>query len=77
MTADPATLGIDDAIVYALNKMGVGGFRHVPLVDDDKRPVGIISVRHIVRYVVDFFAREVMNLPPEPGMDVGRSREGA
>ena len=64
-------------IVFALNKMGVGGFRHVPLVDENYRPVGIVSVRHIVRYVVDFFAKEVMNLPPEPGMDIGQSREGA
>ena len=77
MTADPATLKMDDPIVFALNKMEVGGFRHVPLVDEEHRPVGVVSVRHIVRHVVDFFAGEVMNLPPEPGMDVGRNREGA
>ena len=77
MTLSPATLTLDDPIVFALNKMGVGGFRHVPLVDEQNRPIAIISVRHIVRYVTDFFAKEVMNLPPEPGMDVGRNREGA
>lgn len=77
MTPEPATLKMDDPIVFALNKMEVGGFRHVPLVDEDNRPVGVVSVRHIVRHVVEFFAGEVMNLPPEPDMDVGRSREGA
>lgn len=77
MTSDPETLTLDDPIVFALNKMGVGGFRHVPLVDEAGRPIALISVRHIVRYVVDFFAHEVMNLPPEPGMDVARKREGA
>jgi CBS domain-containing protein len=77
MTVGPETLKITDPIVFALNKMGVGGFRHVPLVDEEYRAIGIISVIHVVRYVVDFFAREVMNLPPEPGMDIGQSREGA
>ena len=46
MTASPETLTLDDPIVFALNKMGVGGFRHVPLINEDGRPVGIISVRH-------------------------------
>ncbi|MHC4442396.1 MAG: CBS domain-containing protein [Planctomycetota bacterium] len=77
MTVAPETLTFEDSIVFALNKMGVGGFRHVPLVDEEHRPVGIISVIHIVRYVVSFFAKEVMNIPPEPGMNVTRKREGA
>src|SRR5688572_11549548 len=33
MTPDPETLEIDDPIVWALNRMSVGGYRHVPLVD--------------------------------------------
>src|SRR5438477_11734245 len=33
MTPDPEVLAAEDPIVYALNKMSVGGFRHVPLVD--------------------------------------------
>src|SRR5207247_2463957 len=40
MTPDPEVLSPDDPIVYALNKMSVGGFRHVPLVDEARRPVG-------------------------------------
>ncbi len=77
MTRDPACLSPDDPIVFALNRMGVGGFRHVPLVDENHHPVGLISVRHLVRYIVDFFAHEVMTLPPRPGGDVGARREGA
>jgi CBS domain-containing protein len=77
MTPAPETLSLDVPIVYALNKMGVGGFRHIPLVDAANRPVGVISVRNILRYVVDFFAREVTTLPPEPGSDMARKREGA
>ena len=77
MTADPEALRATDPIVFALNKMSLGGFRHVPLIDEDHRPVGVISVKDIVDYIVDFFGSEVLNLPPEPGLDVGKRRDGA
>jgi CBS domain-containing protein len=76
MTMDPESLHPDDRVSYALNKMSVGGFRHIPLVDDDDRPVGVISMRNIVDYIVDLFRTEVLNLPPEP-RKVSRAREGA
>jgi CBS domain-containing protein len=77
MTLDPETLTLDDDIAYALNKMSIGGFRHVPLVDCDGRPTGLISMRHIVDYIVDLFPRAVMNLPPTPALGIPRAREGA
>lgn len=77
MTRNPEVLQLDDPIVFALNKMGVGGFRHLPLVDNEHRPVGTLSVQHIVRYIVEFFASEVLNLPPAPGKDIPQTREGA
>ena len=76
MTPDPESLSPDDRVSYALNKMTVGGFRHIPLVDDDDRPVGIVSMRNVVNYVVDVFRVEVMNLPPSPRL-AARAREGA
>jgi CBS domain-containing protein len=77
MTENPETLRPADPIVFALNKMSLGGFRHVPLVDDEGRPVGVISVKDIVDYIADFFAADVHNVPPEPGGDVGKDRDGA
>ena len=77
MTPDPEVLGLDDPIVYALNKMSVGGFRHVPLVDDAHRPVGIISVKDIVDYIVDFLPNEVLTVPPNPARaETWRDRDG-
>jgi CBS domain-containing protein len=35
MTPDPETLSVRSAVAYALNKMSVGGFRHIPVVDDE------------------------------------------
>ncbi len=66
MTPDPEYLKMEDPIVYALNKMYVGGFRHVPLVDDDKKPVGLVSLVNIVHHISDFFSNEVLNLPAKP-----------
>ena len=66
MTPDPEVLAPEDPIVYALNKMSVGGFRHVPLVDAEHRPVGIVSVKDIVDYIVDFFPNDVLTVPPNP-----------
>lgn len=66
MTADPETLRPEDPIVWALNRMSVGGYRHVPLVDRGGRPVGVVSVKDIVHYIVAFFPNEVLTLPPDP-----------
>jgi CBS domain-containing protein len=66
MTLEPEVLTLDAPIVYALNKMSVGGFRHVPLVDGDHRPVGVVSVKDIIDYIVDFFPNDVLTVPPDP-----------
>ncbi|HXZ44752.1 MAG TPA: CBS domain-containing protein [archaeon] len=67
MTRNIETLTPDDPIAFAMQLMSVGGFRHVPLVDADRRPVGILSVKDIVDYLVEHFPREILNIPPEPG----------
>jgi CBS domain-containing protein len=77
MTPNPEALRPTDSIVFALNKMSLGGFRHIPLVDGDGRPVGVISVKDIVDYIAEFFASDVQNVPPEPGLDVAKERDGA
>lgn len=75
MTADPETLSPDDRVSFALNLMTVGGFRHVPLVDDSGRPAGVVSMRNVVDYMVEVFRTEVLNLPPSP-RHLAHSREG-
>ena len=64
MTADPEYLTNEDPIAYALNKMYVGGFRHVPIVDDSMIPIGLISISDIISAIADFFSMEIINLPP-------------
>lgn len=52
MTRDPEYLFIDDHLAFALNRMHVGGFRHVPLINLQGQPIGVISVRDILGYLV-------------------------
>jgi CBS domain-containing protein len=77
MTQDPECLTPDDGVAYALNKMNVGGFRHIPLVDEVGKPVGVVAMRNIVDYIVQLFPEEVLNLPPSPLHTISRAREGA
>ena len=77
MTPDPEVLAPEDPIVYALNKMSVGGFRHVPLVDGAGRPVGIVSVKDIIDYIVGFFPNDVLTVPPDTARgEAWRGRDG-
>lgn len=78
MTPDPECLQPDDAVAFALHLMDVGGYRHIPLVNDEYEPVGIVSVKDIVEHIVVHFPAEVYNLPPQPlRRGWGSSREGA
>ena len=64
MTEDPEYLSPEDPIAYALNKMHIGGFRHVPIVNDLNEPVGLISIGNIISTIADYFSMEIINLPP-------------
>jgi len=47
MTRDPETVRPDQEAIDALNRMHERGFRHLPVVGDDKRVVGIVSIRDL------------------------------
>jgi CBS domain-containing protein len=51
MTKDPVVLREDDTMAHALNKMGDGGFRHIPVVRGTEL-VGMITVRDIMNWVL-------------------------
>ena len=77
MTPDPECLPADARLAWVLNMMSVGGFRHVPVVDDHGRPVHLVSVKDVVEFLVEAFPREVLNLPTEFRSPTTRTREGA
>lgn len=76
MTGDVDTLKMGDPIAYALNKMVIGGFRHVPIIDDDAKPVGLISVKDIINHIGNYFSKDIINLPPQPLRENYSPRDG-
>lgn len=65
MTANPRTLGPDDRIADAIHLMTDRGYRHIPLVDDNSKNVGLLSARHIVEFIAEHYPQEVFNLPSD------------
>ena len=50
MTPDPVVLRHDDPIAVAIHKMAVGGFRHIPIVEDG-RPTGVVTARDVFAHL--------------------------
>lgn len=75
MTPDPVVVQPKDSISTAIRRMIEGGYRHLPVVLDGK-PMGILSVKRIVHYLVEHFPATVYNLPPDSPPSRQR-REGA
>ena len=63
ITQNPEYVNPEDPLAYALNKMYVGGFRNVPVVNDERHPVGIIGISDIISTIADYFQDEIINLP--------------
>ena len=76
MTEDPEYLSPEDPLAYALNKMHIGGFRHVPIVNDLMKPVGLISINNIISTIADYFSMEIINLPPLEKIVDSKMQEG-
>ena len=66
MTRQPETLPDDSPLVYALQRMSVGGFRHVPLMNSEGKAVAIVSMRDIVQHIVSLYPNQILNIPNQP-----------
>jgi CBS domain-containing protein len=76
MTPDPEVVTLDDTIARAVHVMHVGEFRHLPLVGERHQPVGIVSVKDILEYIVGFFAHTLLTRPPKPRREYTPRVEG-
>ena len=50
MTPNPECLDKDAPLSYALHRMSIGKFRHVPVLENGK-PVGVVSTRDLIEYL--------------------------
>jgi len=51
MTQNPQSLPATAKIAFAVQRMDLGGYRHVPITGTDGRPAGVFSVRDILGYL--------------------------
>ncbi|NQV15602.1 CBS domain-containing protein [bacterium] len=66
MTTDPDTLTADAPLAFALNYMVVGGYRHVPVVDENNHPEACLSIKDILKHIGNHYFSAISNLPPTP-----------
>jgi len=64
MTADPEALTASQRVAYAVHCMSVAGYRTVPLVDGQGRPVAVVTVSDVIRWLANLFPEGVLNLAP-------------
>ena len=76
MTPKPVTIAQHASVQQAIEMMESGGYRHAPVLGEDGQPVGVLSVKDIVHYLVEYFPANVYNLPPTPQVNQP-AREGA
>lgn len=76
MTQKPVTVRRKEPISAAVRCMEEGGYRHLPVVDESDRVIGMLSVKRIVHYLAEHFPATIYNLPPDPDV-VQHDREGA
>lgn len=76
MTANPAKLSLDDSVITAMRLMEEGDYRNIPLIDDQERAAGVLTVRDLVTYFAEHFPKEALNLPPDTAQTM-RHAEGA
>ncbi len=75
-TPDPETLQINDTIGHALHLMHIGGYRHIPIVNSQDKPIAVLSIKDVVSFLSDYFPDDVLNQPLRPLRSTSQ-REGA
>lgn len=76
MTGKPETLPPDAPITFAINKMDIGGYRHVPIVQEG-RMVGVVSAADVIAYLVEHSREQVAveHLTTSHGVEKGGDDE--
>lgn len=76
MIRNPVTVRKTDTVAKAISLMSEGGFRRLPIVDDQGSVQGILKVSSLLHYLVEHFPKFVHTLPPAPHYK-SADREGA
>ena len=75
MTSILHTLSPQASVGEAIDLMAKKKIYHLPLTDENKRYMGMLSVRTLIRFLAAYYPTEIYNLPPDP-QQVSKSQEG-
>lgn len=75
MTPDPVCVATTEPIRQVVLLMHRGGYRQIPIVDTAGHIAGCVRHKEIAEYLVNHFAGQVLNLPPDPEQ-IARTPEG-
>lgn len=76
MTPNPVVIGDGETVGAAIVRMSQGGFRHLPVVDQQGVSTSVASVAGILHFLVERIPLSVYNLPPN-SQQRAVEREGA
>lgn len=76
MIRNPVAVRKSDTVGRAISLMSGGGFRRLPIVDENGAVHGVLKVSGLLHYLVEHFPKIVHTLPPEPHYKTA-DREGA
>ena len=58
MTSAPEVLVATQPIGDAILRMGQGGYRNMPIVDENGKPTGVLGVRDVVEHLSELFQQD-------------------
>lgn len=66
MTGEPETLSAQATLLEAMQMMERGGYRNLPVIDEQAGLIGLLRQQDLLEYVAEAFPQEILNLPPRP-----------
>jgi CBS domain containing-hemolysin-like protein len=66
MSPKPFFLHKSDPLVLAMHNMHIGGYRNIPILDDRGNIESLITIQNVMKYLMDYFPKEVDNIIDEP-----------
>ena len=59
MTHNPFTLDLNNKVIHAIRIMSKKEFRHLPIVDEAGKAVHMISIKDLLKIMIDFFPGKI------------------
>jgi CBS domain-containing protein len=59
-TMNPVLVTPETTLAYGLNLMSLGGFRHLPVIDETGHAIGVVSVRDVIDRISESLVNDLL-----------------